>query len=80
MLLTCFHHEHVGRGNRGSHHVTMFQSLLLLLQKDAKYDSDLEQETRQWIEAVLGRKVFGTDKSGVDHMYEVLCDGKVLVE
>ena len=57
----------------------MFQSLLLSLQKDAKYDLELEQETRQWIEAVLGRNIFG-DKSGADHMYEILGDGKVLVE
>ena len=57
----------------------MFQSLLLSLQKDAKYDPELEQEARQWIEAVLGRNVFG-DECGADHMHEVLGDGKVLVE
>ena len=57
----------------------MFQFLLSSLQKDAKYDLELEQETRLWIEAVLGRNVFG-DKSGVDHMHDILGDGKVLVE
>ena len=57
----------------------MFQSLLLSLQKDAKYDPELEQGARQWIEAVLGRNVFG-DGSGADYMHEVLGDGKVLVE
>ena len=58
----------------------MFQPLLLSKQKDAKYDLDLEQDARQWIEAVLKRNVFADDKCGADHMHEVLGDGKVLVE
>ena len=33
----------------------------------------------QWIEAVLGRNVFG-GKTGADNVHEVLKDGKVLVE
>lgn len=65
--------------NMSAKKATMFQSLLLSLQKDAKYDLDLEQQTRQWIDAVLGRNVFG-DERGADHMHEVLGDGKVLVE
>ena len=76
VLLTCVHQEHVGQQ---SNHITMFHSPLLSLQKDAKYDLELEGEARQWIKDVLGRNVFG-DKSGADHMHEVLGDGKVLVE
>ena len=75
-ILTCVHHKHAGKE---TNHVTMFQSLLLSLQKDAKYDPELEQEARQWVEAVLGRNVFG-DECGADHMHELLGDGKVLVE
>ena len=55
------------------------QDLLILLQKEAKYNPEEEAEACCWIEAVLGRDVFG-GKSGPDCVQEVLADGKVLVE
>lgn len=45
----------------------------------AKYDSQQEANAIEWIEAVLGRNVFG-GKCGQDHVHEVLKDGTVLVE
>ena len=55
------------------------QTFAFLLQKDAKYNLEEEAEATQWIEAVLGRDVFG-GKSGQDAVHEVLADGRVLVE
>jgi len=51
----------------------------LSLQREASYCPEKEEQARKWIEAVLGRNVFG-DKCGADNVHEVLCDGKVLVE
>ena len=52
---------------------------IILLQKDAKYSLEEEAEATAWIEAVLGRDVFG-GKSGPDDVQEVLADGLVLIE
>ena len=49
------------------------------LQKEAKYNSDEEAEAIAWIEAVLGRDVFG-GKSGPDNVHACLADGRVLCE
>ncbi|XP_078372487.1 myophilin-like isoform X1 [Oculina patagonica] len=51
----------------------------LARKKDAKYNEEEEKAAREWIEAVLGRNVFG-DKSGADDVQEILADGKVLIE
>ena len=51
----------------------------VMLQKEAKYNSDEEAEAIAWIEAVLGRDVFG-GKSGPDNVHACLADGRVLCE
>ena len=51
----------------------------VMLQKEAKYNSDEEAEAIAWIEAVLGRDVFG-GKSGPDDVQACLADGRVLCE
>lgn len=53
-------------------------SCVVLFQTKAKYNAEDEAQALQWIEAVLGRDVFG-GKTGEDAVHEVLADGKVLV-
>ena len=54
-------------------------SCSFISQTQAKYNEEDEAQVRQWIEAVLGRNVFG-EKSGADAVQEVLADGTVLLE
>ena len=50
-----------------------------MLQKEAKYNAREEAEAMAWVEAVLGRDVFG-GKCGQDNVHACLADGKVLCE
>lgn len=54
-------------------------SCSFISQTQAKYNEEDEAQVRRWIEAVLGRNVFG-EKSGADAVQEVLADGTVLLE
>ena len=47
------------------------------MQMDAKYDPELEIDATNWIEQVLGERVFG-DEHGPDNTQAVLKSGVVL--
>jgi hypothetical protein len=48
-----------------------------VFQIEAKYDTDQEDKAREWIEAVLGERVF-EGREGLDAVHEVLRSGIVL--
>lgn len=49
-----------------------------VLQIEAKYDVEQEEKAREWIEAVLGERIF-QGKEGIDGVHEVLRSGVVLI-
>ena len=49
------------------------------LQKDSKYDPELEQQIREWINAVVGGQVLKPEPDSTD-FHDSLKDGQILVE
>ena len=52
---------------------------MLFLQKDGKYDPELEKQIRVWINEVLGGQVLKPDADQTD-FHESLKSGEILVE
>lgn len=60
-------------------HFSVDLIIITKIQKDAKYDPELEEQIRDWINQVLGAHVLNPSPDQKD-FYESLKSGEVLVE
>ena len=60
-------------------HFSVHLIIITKIQKDAKYDPELEVQIRDWINQVLGGQVLNPSADQKD-FYENLKSGEVLVE
>lgn len=60
-------------------HFSVDLTIITKIQKDAKYDPELEEQIREWINKVLGGQVLNPSPDQKD-FYESLKSGEVLVE
>ena len=60
-------------------HFSVNLIIITKIQKDAKYDPELEAQIRDWINQVLGGQVLNPSPDQKD-FYESLKNGEILVE